>query len=173
MKASLIIASANSLTILSLAILSCLGVSPAKANDVVSFSSYNFPNSYIRHRNGFGELTVISSPLDRQDASFRMVKGLAGDCVSLESVNYPGYFLRHQNARIKLSTQENTDLFRQDATFCIYESNLAPASFVKIKSYNFPDYYLRHRDGHLYLEKGSSDLFQKDSTFRQRAALSN
>ncbi|MFM6012320.1 MAG: AbfB domain-containing protein [Dolichospermum sp.] len=151
----------------------CGGITPAQADDVASFKSYNYPGYYIRHQNGLGELTKISSDLDKKDASFRIIPGLAGDCVSLESVNYPGYFLRHQDSRVKLNPKEDTDLFRKDATFCIYESELDPAGSVSIKSYNYPDRYLRHKNGHLYVEKGSGDLFNKDSTFMQVPAVGN
>ncbi|MBW2363794.1 MAG: AbfB domain-containing protein, partial [Deltaproteobacteria bacterium] len=121
---------------------------------------------FIRHRNYLGELTRISSNLDRQDASFRLVPGLANrNLVSFESVNFPGYYLRHQGFRIKLARGSNNDLFRKDATFKRVPG-LANGSMVSFESYNYPGHYIRHRNFNLYLERGNTNLFRQDATFR-------
>ena len=52
--------------------------------DTSSFESYNYPGFYIRHRDYLGAITEISSDLDRQDATFRLVPGLIGKCRSFE-----------------------------------------------------------------------------------------
>lgn len=136
--------------------------------DFVSIESYNIRGMYIRHRNYLGELTSVSSGLDRADATFRLVPGLANaGCVSFESSNFPGYFLRHQFYRLKLNPSENADLYRRDATFCIKPA-LQPgvgSPWVSFESYNFPGSYIRHRDYHLYIES-SGGPFREDATFR-------
>jgi hypothetical protein len=133
---------------------------------IVRLQSLNYPGLFIRHRNFLGELTRITTDLDRQDASFRLVPGLADrNLVSFESVNYPGYYLRHQGFRIKLMRGPGDDLFRKDATFRRVPG-LASSSMVSFESLNYPGYYIRHRDFHLYLERGNTDLFRKDATFR-------
>ncbi|MBD3558692.1 AbfB domain-containing protein, partial [Planktothrix sp. FACHB-1355] len=131
-----------------------------------SLQSYNFPNLYIRHRNLLGEISTISSPLDKQDATFKIVPGLAdSNCVSFQAQNNPGAYLRHQEFRIKLATLENSQLFKADATFC-QRPGLADSTLASFESYNSPGRYLRHRDFNLYLEKDESELFRKDATFR-------
>ncbi|WP_437651300.1 AbfB domain-containing protein [Sorangium sp. So ce362] len=71
--------------------------------DFVSIESHNFPGMYIRHRDYLGELTTVDSALDRADATFRIVAGLANSsCVSFESSDVPGAYLRHQDLRLKL-----------------------------------------------------------------------
>lgn len=133
---------------------------------IVRLQSMNFPGLFIRHRNFLGELTRITSDLDRKDASFRIVPGLADRrFVSFESVNYPGYYLRHEGFRIKLVRGTDNDLFRKDATFKRVPG-LASPSMVSFESYNHPGYYIRHRDFQLFLEKGTTDLFRQDATFR-------
>ncbi|VVB68632.1 Alpha-L-arabinofuranosidase B (ABFB) domain protein [uncultured archaeon] len=60
----------------------------------VSIQSYNYPGNYIRHAYGPGEITEISSNLDKQDPTFKIVPGFAGwdgNIVSFESLNYPGH----------------------------------------------------------------------------------
>lgn len=133
---------------------------------IVKLQSMNFPGLYIRHRNYLGELTRLSSNLDRQDASFRIVPGLANrNLISFESVNFPGYYLRHQGFRIKLSRGSNNDLFRKDATFKRVPG-LANRSMVSFESFNYPGHFIRHRNFQLYVERGNTDLFRKDATFR-------
>ena len=137
----------------------------ANAQSSYSFESYNYPGRFIRHRNYLGEITGIRSDLDRKDASFRRVAGLAGQCSSFESVNYPGYYLRHQNYRIKLNRNDGSDLFRKDATFCL-KRGLADSRYTSFESYNYPGFYIRHKNFLLYIEKGQGDLFNKDTTFK-------
>ncbi|EHC19636.1 alpha-L-arabinofuranosidase B [Fischerella thermalis JSC-11] len=77
-----------------------------------SFSSYNFPDHYIRHKNYLGYIEPISDELGKKDATYRLIPGLANSqCNSFESVNFPGYFLRHENFRLKLARRINQKLF--------------------------------------------------------------
>ena len=74
-------------------------------DDLGSIKAYNFPDYYIRHRGFLGEISRLDSTLDKKDATFRLVPGLADEeRMSLESVNYPGYFLcaTGKNAQISL-----------------------------------------------------------------------
>lgn len=101
---------------------------------------------YIRHRSYRGEVTPVGTPLDRQDATFRMVAGLAdSDWVSLESVNYPGHYLRHQNFEFYLHQASDDQLFKEDATFRIVPG-MAHADFVTLESYNHPGHYIYWTD---------------------------
>ncbi|MHC5730686.1 MAG: AbfB domain-containing protein, partial [Nostoc sp.] len=126
-------------------------INPAIAQSV-SIRSFNFPTFYIRHRNFLGEISPISSSLDRADARFTVKSGLASsDCVSFESSTFPGYYLRHQNFRIRLDANDNTALFINDATFCI-KPGLASLTNVSFSSYNFPTYYIRHKNFELYID---------------------
>jgi len=138
----------------------------AAADGFISLKSYNYQNHYVRHRNYLGEITTVSSPLDFDDSSFKMVKGLAGDnTVSFESKNYPGYYLRHQGFRIKLHRPDGSDLFRHDASFRVMQGMGNP-SWSSFESVNYPGYFLRHRNFQLYIERGEGDLFRKDCTFK-------
>lgn len=137
---------------------------PASHN-TYSIQSYNYPDRYVRHQNSLGELTQITSDLDRHDATFVIVPGLANNnCISFESLNYPQSYLRHQDFRIKLHTFEDTELFKADATFC-KRLSLADPALVSFESYNYPGYFLRHRDFHLYIEPDNDALFRADVTF--------
>jgi hypothetical protein len=138
----------------------------ATVGSMASFQSYNYRNHFMRHANFLGEITPISSDLDRKDSTFRIVAGLADSrYVSFESVNYPGHYLRHQDFRLKLQKYDGSQLFRQDATFKM-GPGLADGSWSSFESVNYPGHYIRHRNFHLYLERGNDDLFHKDATFR-------
>jgi hypothetical protein len=154
------------LTMLRTLVLALVCFSPALADGFVTLRSINYPDHFIRHRNYLGEITPVASDLDRADASFRMVPGLAGgDSVSFESKNYPGHYLRHQDFRIKLHPADSSSLFRNDASFRV-KPGLANASWGSFESVNYPGYHLRHRNYHLYIEQGDGDLYRKDCTFK-------
>ncbi|UCR86207.1 AbfB domain-containing protein [Pseudomonas chlororaphis] len=140
----------------------------------ISFQSFNFTELFIRHANFVGELTSVVSDLDKNDASFKIERGL-GDTklVSFRSLNFNSYYLRHQNFEIKLHENvgerfgghEPDNQFLADATF-IWRPGNADSTASSFESLNFPGRYIRHRNLHLYLESGDDDLFRKDSTFR-------
>ncbi|BAU06050.1 arabinofuranosidase [Fischerella thermalis CCMEE 5330] len=131
-----------------------------------SFSSYNFPDHYIRHKNYLGYIEPISDELGKKDATYRLIPGLANSqCNSFESVNFPGYFLRHENFRLKLARRINQKLFREDATFC-HVPGLFDNNASSFESLNFPGHYIRHKNFELWIDASDgSDLFRKDATF--------
>jgi hypothetical protein len=137
------------------------------AQQLSSFSSLNYPDRYIRHRSFlvYIDPIIASDRLGREDATFRLVPGLAGRCRSFESVNYSGHFLRHQNYRLKLTKQTDDQLFKEDATFCIVPG-LANSEAYSFESVNFPKHYIRHSNFELGLVKSDeSQLFKQDATF--------
>lgn len=138
-----------------------------------SYESFNNPGWFIRHANGFGELSDFTgeiTALDVDDSTFALIPGLADkSCVSFQSKNYPSSYLRHQNGRIKLkdSTKDDSQLFKEDATFRRVPG-LADSSGVSFESYNYPGNYLRHREGHLWVEPNDGTLlFKLEATFRE------
>jgi len=139
----------------------------------VSFQSSNYSDRYIRHRNALGFIEPATDDLAKQDASFKIVPGLAGRCVSLESHNFSNHFLRHERYRLKLALATDEQLFREDATFCIV-TGLADANGVSFESVNSSNnYYIRHRNFELWLDRyDGSDVFRKDATFVVRLPVS-
>jgi hypothetical protein len=142
-----------------------------------SFESFNYPGEYIRHQNYLGIKSIVASEPAKQSAIFRVVSGLAGNqcgnslSVSFELVNLPGYYLRHQNSRIKLNQADGTNLFNNDATFCL-RPGLADPKYSSFESSNYPTSYLTHTNGELWMRKGTDNLFKADATFMARAPLS-
>lgn len=142
----------------------CNSNADRKGSQLHSIKSYNYAGRYVRHQNFIGKLTQIHSKLDKQDATFKIVPGLAGRCSSLESVNYPGNYLRHQNWQVKLQSNDGSSLFTEDATFCL-KKGLASSNHYSFESFNYPGNFIRHKNWHLYVESGNDDLFRKDATF--------
>lgn len=125
-----------------------------KPGATVSLRSTNYPKRYVRHRNYLGELTEVSSKLDRKDSSFIIRPGLAsGDSISFESVNYPGYFLRHQNFKIKLHERKNEDLYRKDASFNV-RAGVNGQGF-SFESVNYPGHFLRHCSFKMFIDNNN------------------
>jgi Alpha-L-arabinofuranosidase B (ABFB) domain len=77
-----------------LAVSFSLLVSELNYSQDIAFTSWNFPNRYIRHRNllCYIEPIGVGDNVGEKDATFRRVRGLAGKGSSFESVNFPGHF---------------------------------------------------------------------------------
>lgn len=107
-------------------------------------TTQGFTDRYLRHRDSLARTDVItatSDTLSKQDATFIVRRGLADpSCYSLESRNYPGSYLRHAAFRVRLAPNENTDLFRRDATFCVQQGT----GGVRLESINELGTNVRH-----------------------------
>jgi hypothetical protein len=126
-----------------------------------------FDNRYIRHAGGLGYTEVVnagSAQLLKLDATWRIVAGLAdASCYSFESRNYPGEFLRHAGSRVRRDPLANSDLYRQDATFCTQE---APGGGVRFSSLNYPFRFIRHFNAELWIADGrGGDYWNTGSSF--------
>ncbi|MBI5719930.1 MAG: AbfB domain-containing protein [Burkholderiales bacterium] len=120
---------------------------------------------------GLGVLQPLAAnPSAEQLASGRFIArtGLAdAACVSLELAAQPGQWLRHQGYRLKLGTNDGSDLFKADATFCP-EPGLAGHSLT-LRSKNFPTYVLRARGGELWIDPEAADAqFRNTATWSPR-----
>lgn len=141
-----------------------------------SLQSVNYPNHFVRHRFFAGSLTQVSSDLDRMDATFRLVPGLAppsgagaAQYVSFEAWNYPGFFLVDENGSLVLRLRPTCDReFDRLATFR-QVGGLADTSAYSFESSLRAGRYIRHRNFALYVEAGQGDLFKKDASFRLTA----
>jgi hypothetical protein len=119
---------------------------------------FSYTDYYIRHMNRNVMISTVNGPMDRQDATFKVLHGLcepgqgkcpeqnAGStgCISLESVNYPGYFLSgSEKGGIELNKADGSDSFALTATFCI-QAGLADANAVSFEFLGQTGKFLRH-----------------------------
>jgi uncharacterized protein YkwD len=147
-----------------------LGTSEGHAEPMPNraMQSLNYQDMYVRHAFFLGELTRVSTDLDRADATFDIVPGLADPTwISFRSTNYPDRYLRHQNFRIKLDVFDGSQVMRGDATFQM-RPGLADGGWTSFSAYNAPfrDRFIRHKCWSLYLEPIADDLGRRDATFR-------
>lgn len=144
-----------------------IGMTAVRGN-YASFESYIVPEFYMSHFKGLGEIARVtnrSSDQDKDDATFRVVPGLADErCISFEASNYPGYFMRQRNGEIFLDPGASDLSYREDATFCP-RPGLAAASELSFESCNYPDHYLNAYDYGLYIDDGVGQDFEEDATF--------
>ncbi|GAA3753508.1 AbfB domain-containing protein [Salinactinospora qingdaonensis] len=129
-----------------------------------------YTERYIRHQDSLGFTEVVdddSSELLKEDATWRIVPGLADDqCYSLESLNYPGEYLRHRDSRVRREASDGSELFHQDATWCAVPG--LAGSGVSFRSYNFPDQYLRHYAAELWLAGvGGPEAYETSESFNE------
>src|SRR5262245_28059231 len=134
--------------------------------NMISYSSFNYPDRYIRHRSFLAFIDPIDArdALGRVDATFELIPGLAGQidpqladrCSSFKSVNFPRHYLRHQHFRLKLAEFTDDDFFKRDASFII-----VPGLFnnrgVSFESVNFRRHYIRHFNFELWLHESDGN----------------
>ncbi|MBP2336458.1 hypothetical protein JOF41_002636 [Saccharothrix coeruleofusca] len=137
-----------------------------------SLRSVDHPDRYVRHRDNVAYLEPVSTALDRQDATFSVVAGLAHtDCYSFESSNYPGHFLRHRGTALVLGRFDGSAGFRGDATFC-GRAGLAGRGTTSFESYDHPGHYLRHAGQEMRVEpRELGGRFAADASFSVVAPL--
>jgi Alpha-L-arabinofuranosidase B (ABFB) domain/Beta-1,3-glucanase len=119
-----------------------------------------FTNRTLRQTAGLAFTEIVSGASAqglRQDASFRIVRGLGdANCYSLESQNLRGQYLRHQNSRVKLSASDGSAVFNADATFCARPG--LSGSGISLESLNFPGRFLRHFNAEVWLAQSGGPL---------------
>jgi hypothetical protein len=140
---------------------------------VISLESLNYRNQFVRHQGYRAKKDNINSDLDRKDATFRVVNGLADpSTISFESVNFPGHFLRHRNYEIWLDRFDGSPLNAADASFRViapFEHSHEPG-FVTFQSLNYPSHFIRHKSGLLFIDPNDgSQLFRQDATWKVSA----
>lgn len=131
-----------------------------------SLESYSYPGYYIRHFNGRGMISYVDGPQDADDATFRIVPGLADSrCISFESRNHPGSYLNQDDGEIYLDGWSSDPIFQQDATFCP-RPGLADSRDLSFETCSYPGEYLNlASDDLLYVSSGSGWVFEEDATF--------
>jgi RNA polymerase sigma factor (sigma-70 family) len=127
---------------------------------------------YVAYPTDLGGLTQLdagSSFTARQQATFEVVAGLAdAHCFSLRF--HDGRYVRHASWRLRLSADEGTVLFREDATFCARAG--ATADSVSLESYDYPGRFVRRVGDALWVDTSDGTAeFRAASSFRIGRAL--
>ncbi|MFI1565689.1 AbfB domain-containing protein [Streptomyces sp. NPDC020490] len=138
--------------------------SPRPADVRRSVRSVNYPDRYWHVSDGYVRLDPVRGPGDREDSTFKLVKGLA-DASCYSFATHDGGYLRHRGFLLRAERNDGSALFRQDATFCPRASAFPGA--VMLESVNYPGRFLRHQNFGLKLDPWqNSDLYRQDSAFR-------
>ncbi|MCX5123747.1 sigma-70 family RNA polymerase sigma factor [Streptomyces sp. NBC_00193] len=132
-------------------------VSPSSSAGTVplgaqSLESVAQPALYLTYAGDFatlGRVSASSSTQTRQRVTFTVIGGLADTrCVTFRAAD--GRYLRHRDLRLRLSSDDGSELFREDATFCPRPG--AVAGSVTLHAHNYPGSVIRHRDGGVWLD---------------------
>ncbi|GIF63878.1 hypothetical protein Ais01nite_19130 [Asanoa ishikariensis] len=126
----------------------------------------NEPGQYAATSRTLGVLTRVdagSAETVRRRATFVVTPGIANSqCSTLRTAD--GGYLRHMSWRLRTSLDEDTELFRGDATFCVRPGALPDS--VSLEASNYPGWFLRHRDGQLWVDQSDGSAgFLADSSF--------
>lgn len=95
-------------------------------------------------------------------ASFTVVPGLHGQGVSFRTPN--GRYLRHRNSWIFADKNDNSALFKLDASFHV-ENGIHNRNGYSFRSVNFPQHFIRHYGYGLRIDSLGSAPFAQDATF--------
>lgn len=121
---------------------------------------------YLRHQDGLGFTEVVNSgstALLKEDATWKVKPGLANRlCYSFESRNYPGEYLRHREFRVRRDANDNSTLYKEDATWCPVQGS----GGVRLSASGFPRQYLRHINAELWLaQQGGTHTWDNPASF--------
>ncbi|KAH7096197.1 glycoside hydrolase family 54 protein [Auriculariales sp. MPI-PUGE-AT-0066] len=95
-------------------------------------------------------VTSSSTTTVKQQSSWTVRAGLANSaCVSFESKDTAGSYLRHSDFVLYVNANDNSKLFKEDATFCPQTGLNGQGN--SIRSYNFPTRYFRHYNNIAYI----------------------
>ncbi|MCZ4101728.1 sigma-70 family RNA polymerase sigma factor [Streptomyces sp. So13.3] len=136
-----------------------------------SLESVDEPALYLTYAGDFatlGRVSAASSAQTRQRVTFSVIRGLADTrCVTFRAAD--GRYLRHRDLRLRLSTNDGSELLREDATFCPRPGAVAGA--VTLHAHNYPGSVLRHRDGGIWLDgSDGTQAFAGQASFIVRRA---
>jgi hypothetical protein len=112
-----------------------------------------------------GDFAKLSSAA----ATFTVSRGLVDSrCVTFRAAD--GRYLRHHYLRLRLSTDDGSRLFREDATFCPRPGTVDGS--VTLHAHNYPGSALRPRDGSIRLDgSDGTRTFTGQASFVVRAPL--
>ncbi|AWN53307.1 AbfB domain-containing protein [Methylobacterium sp. 17Sr1-1] len=137
----------------------------------VSLQASNYTTSYLTNVGGTARLVVPANASDRQQATFRLVPGLAGQGVSFQASGNASQYLRHQNFQIFQQANDGGDVFKKGSTF-LPRAGLAgtcgcnTGTCTSYESVDWPGYYLRHQNFAFYIAKfDGGPSFNQDASF--------
>jgi len=130
-----------------------------KFRDVGALLSYNY-RSYCIGENSRQEGFIVAGAMQK----FKMIKGLNGRANTVTFV-LNGRYLRHRYGLVHFDKYENSQLFKDDASFFIHENKYFNG-FVSLEASNYPGAFLRHQNYRMKLHyPNNSLLFKQDASF--------
>ncbi|MEV5729673.1 MULTISPECIES: sigma-70 family RNA polymerase sigma factor [Streptomyces] len=127
-----------------------------------SLESVDRPGQFLAYDGDFATLSSAA-------ATFTVSRGLADSrCVTFRAAD--GRYLRHHYLRLRLSADDGSRLFREDATFCPRPGTVDGS--VTLHAHNYPGSALRPRDGSIRLDGfDGTRTFTGQASFVVRAPL--
>jgi hypothetical protein len=134
----------------------------------VRLQPLNSEGHYIAVNKDYFEAFIVKGGKDKS-TEWKIVPGLSGRGVSFECSQTPGYFVRQQKGRLKVHSNDASEVFQKDASFEIRRPNcdVEEDNYVSFESISFPGFFIRCKNFELWIDHSSADkAFQIGSTFR-------
>ena len=109
------------------------------------FRPFSSGNRYLHQRKIKVSLDKFDgSPKFLRDSTFLIVRGLAGKGISFQSTVDATRYIQHKNYNLYISVNDNTAVFKQDATFNVrYGLGATAGRFgISFESINKPGYFI-------------------------------
>lgn len=105
-------------------------------SNTISFESADKPGFYLRDYEFLLDMESRENGRNKEtfdkDATFKLNKNTFYDgFYALESVSHPDYYIRHEGLRLKISKQDNTELFKNDASFKVVTRTIVKRGKLK------------------------------------------
>lgn len=154
-----------------------LNTAPLSVGSKISLrvTTTGYTTRYLAHTGATVNTQVVSSSSTtalQQEASWTVRTGLgSSDCYSFESVDTPGSYIRHINFQLMLNANDNTKLFKEDATFCSETGFNGKGD--SIRSWSYPTRFIRHFQNTGYIaSNGGIHTFDTPVSFNDDATFS-
>lgn len=134
-----------------------------RPNMIISLGSYQNENDCWESEKG-----TIDGKCNDKNNYYVVREGFMGPTtISLESLSRPGFFWRHKNSYLYLDSNDQGELFKNDASF-IPVAGFEDQKYVSLRPFNFPFSCVRNLNGRLKMENYNPDEqdISKDSTWR-------
>ncbi|KAF7309657.1 putative alpha-N-arabinofuranosidase B [Mycena indigotica] len=128
----------------------------------------NFNTRYIAHNGTAVNTQVVSSSSSnalKLSASWNVVSGLANSgCISFQSRDTSNSYLRHFNFALQVNSNDGSQTFREDATFCPQAGLNGQGN--TIRSWSYPTRFFRHFNNNLFIaSNGGVHDFDNTASF--------
>lgn len=136
--------------------------------DVVQLIPYNVNDCLVYCDRNYNTIIANKSDgLEFESSLWRQIPALNGGAgFSFESVYYPKHYLRHYQGKLRVSSDDGSQIFKDDASWLAVDGLKGKDSnSLSLIPSNIAGNYMRHQDSYLKITPIVTELDRADATF--------